>query len=241
MAPPNYDPAKRYPVIHRIYGGPNDAVVPPSPRNGSLWDLSTFARAGFVVVMIDGRGTPGRGREFQNFGYGRFGQVEIADQIEGLRNLAKTRPYMDLERVGLNGGSWGGYFGLRAALLAPDLYKAGVFGAGAYEMRRMRVSAEPYVGCSLQKCRERYDKASNLALIKRLKAPLLLFHGTADDDVPVEETKHLMAALDGAGKPYEFVEIPGWPHFYSNWPETSPRTVAFFQKHLGPPRTAGTH
>ena len=99
----------------------------------------------------------------------------------------------------------------------------------------MRVSAEPLMGCSIKACPARYAKASNIALIKRLKAPLLLFHGTADDDVPIEEMKNLAAALDRAGKPYETVEIPGWPHFFTNWPETTPRSLAFFRKHLGAP------
>ena len=77
-------------------------------------------------------------------------------QIAALRNLAKTRPHMDLDRVGVLGGSWGGYFGLRTMLSAPTLYKAGAFGAGAFELSTMRVSAEPYMACGPRQCPAAY-------------------------------------------------------------------------------------
>jgi dipeptidyl aminopeptidase/acylaminoacyl peptidase len=186
----------------------------------------------FIFVVIDGRGTPGRGRKFQNY---QFGQVQAADQVAGLRALAATRPYMDLGRVGVMGGSWGGYFGLRTMLEAPDLYRAGVFYAGAFEMPRMRVSAEPFMGCSKEDCPQAYAKASNLAMIERLRAPLLVLHGTADNDVPIGESLNLVAALKRHRKPHEFVAINGWNHFVSNWPEFGPRAMAFFRTHLGQP------
>lgn len=233
--PFGFDPSKRYPVIHSIYAGQHTISTPLSPRNQGPWRDARMGGGNFIFVAIDGRGTPGRGRAFQNHDYGRFGQVQAADQIAGIRALAATRPYMDLNRVGVIGGSWGGYFGLRTALEAPDLYKAGLFYAGAFEMSRMRVSAEPFMGCSKQECPLSYARASNIALIDRLKAPLLILHGTADNDVPIGESRNLVAALDRSGKPYEFVEVPGWNHFVSAWPEFGPRAMAFFKKHLGGP------
>ena len=232
VAPDPLEPGKRYPVIHSIYAGSNFINVPPSPTNQNIAVMRDLARQGFVVVVMDGRGTPGRGRAFQNFAYGRFGQVEMADQIAGLRNLAKDRPYMDLGRVGVMGGSWGGYFGLRAMLEAPDLYKVGVFAAGAFELATMRVPAEPAMGCGPDTCADAYAAGSNLALIDRLHAPLLILHGTADDDVPIEESRQLVRALERAGKPYEFVEMPGVTHAMWGRPDVEQARTAFFRKHL---------
>ncbi|MET0807242.1 MAG: prolyl oligopeptidase family serine peptidase, partial [Pseudoxanthomonas sp.] len=232
ITPQPLEPGRRYPVIQHIYGGPGAIVVPPSPTNKNLGLMREIAQQGFVVVTLDGRGTPGRGRDFQNFGYGRYGQVEAADQVAGLRNLAKERPYMDLARVGVMGVSWGGYFGLRTMLQAPELYKAGVFGAGGFELATMRVSAEPYMGCASDKCTDAYAAGSNLALIGRLQAPLLILHGTADDDVPIEESRQLMRALDDAGKPYEFVALEGVTHLVGDHPEVVRARIAFFRKHL---------
>lgn len=232
VAPYPREPGKRYPVIQNIYGGPNASVVPPSPTNQNLAQMRRIAQQGFVVVMLDGRGTPGRGRDFQNFGYGRFGQVEPADQVAGLRNLAKDRPYMDLSRVGVMGGSWGGYFGLRTMLQAPELYKAGVFAAGAFELSTMRVAAEPYMGCAPDTCADAYAAGSNLALVGRLQAPLLILHGTADDDVPIEESRQLVRALERAGKPHTFVALDGATHAMWEQPEADQARIAFFREHL---------
>ena len=232
FTPQPLEPGKRYPVIQNIYGGPNAINVPPSPTNGGLAIMRELARQGFVVVVLDGRGTPGRGRAFQNFGYGRFGQVETADHVAGLRNLAKDRPYMDLARVGVMGGSWGGYFGLRTMLQAPELYKAGVFAAGAFELRTMRVSAEPWMGCAPEDCADAYAAGSNLALLGRLHAPLLILHGTADDDVPIEESRQLVRALEQAGKPHEFVALEGGTHAMWERSDVDAARIAFFRKHL---------
>ncbi|WP_213434615.1 MULTISPECIES: prolyl oligopeptidase family serine peptidase [Lysobacteraceae] len=232
VAPHPLEPGKRYPVIQDIYGGPNASVVPPSPTNQNLAQMRRIAQQGFVVVMLDGRGTPGRGRAFQNFGYGRFGQVEPADQVAGLRNLARDRPYMDLSRVGVMGGSWGGYFGLRTMLLAPEQYKAGVFAAGAFELSTMRVAAEPYMGCAPDDCADAYAAGSNLALVERLQAPLLILHGTADDDVLIEESRQLVSALERAGKPHTFVALDGATHAMWEEPQADEARIAFFRQHL---------
>ena len=241
--PFGFDPSKRYPVIHIIYSGQHTISTPLSPRNQGLWRNARMGGKDFIFVIIDGRGTPGRGRAFQNFDYGRFGQVQAVDQIAGLKALAATRPYMDLSRVGVMGGSWGGYFGLRTALEAPDLYKVGVFWSGAYEMSTMRVSAEPFMGCPMDECPRAYAKSSNLAKIDRLKAPLLLLHGTADNDVPIGESLALIDALRRHGKSFQFIPVEGWNHFVANWPEFPVRTATFLRDHLGgpEPRSGSTH
>lgn len=233
--PAGFDPAKRYPVIHHIYAGQHTINAPLSPRNAALSPYSGAAQKGFIQIWIDGRATPGRGRAFQNADYGRFGAIQAEDQIAGLKALAAPRPYMDLNRVGVLGGSWGGYFGLRTILAEPNLYKAGVLYAGAFEMARMRVPAEPFMGCSKTECPASYAKASNFAMIERLKTPVLLLHGTADNDVPVEDSRDLVAELKRHGKPHEYIEIDGWTHSVGSWPEFRTRALAYFQTHLGGP------
>ena len=233
--PFGFDPTKRYPVIHSIYAGQQMINTPLSPRNQGPWRNARMGGSNFIFVVVDGRATPGRGRQFQDYDYGRFGEVQPADQVAALRALAANRLYMDLGRVGVIGGSWGGYFGLRTLLKYPEMYKAGVFFAGAFEMPRMRVSAEPFMGCSPKQCPKAYARASNIALIEKLRAPLMILHGTADNDVPIEESLNLVSAIKQHRKPHELIKIDGWNHFVSNWPEFGPRTMAFFKEHLGGP------
>ncbi|MGH2397404.1 MAG: DPP IV N-terminal domain-containing protein, partial [bacterium] len=124
--PYDFDPNGKYPVIEEIYAGPYITQV---PRTFTEW-LGVFhqalAQLGFIVFVVDGRGTPERGKGFQDLVYGNFGRHEIPDHMAALRQLAQQRPYMDLSRVGIFGHSWGGYFAIRAMLLAPDVYHVGI-------------------------------------------------------------------------------------------------------------------
>src|SRR5262249_20313862 len=124
--PLNFDAAKKYPVIDNIYGGPQVTWVPREFLGPtSIWPQA-LAQLGFVVFVVDARGTPDRGKAFQDVVYGNFGRSEIPDHVAVLKQLAKNRPYIDLDRAGIFGGSWGGYMTIRGMLLAPDVYKAGV-------------------------------------------------------------------------------------------------------------------
>lgn len=131
LKPSNFDANKTYPVVEYIYGAPFTNVVDHDLFSPWLWDMNDLARKGFIVVFIDGRGTPGRGKEFRDFSYGKFGQVEIQDHVNGIKQLATQRPYMNLDKVGILGHSWGGHFALRALLEAPEFYKAGHINAAA--------------------------------------------------------------------------------------------------------------
>lgn len=127
--PYNFDPNKKYPVVDYIYNGPHSTWFPLSMVEVASNPEAALCHLGFVTLLFEGRGTASRGKEFQDASYGRMGQVEIEDHVAVLKQLAKDRPYMDLDRVGIYGISYGGYMTLRAMLLEPDIYKVGVASA----------------------------------------------------------------------------------------------------------------
>ncbi|MDI1475428.1 DPP IV N-terminal domain-containing protein [Polyangium sp. y55x31] len=235
--PWDFDPRKHYPVIDVIYAGPWLSVVPWSfvGTGESRW-ANSLAQLGFVVMVLDARGTPGRSKAFQDVNYGRVGQTEIPDHVTALRQAAATRPYMDLGRVGIYGHSWGGYFALRGMLTAPELFKAGYAGApGALEEEA--VINEPNLGLANEN-RAGYAAGSNVSLARNLRGALKMMHGTSDVNASLSTTMRMAEALIREGKHFEMLIMPGQPHS----PEGSAFVYyrddvwRFFVKELGGPR-----
>ncbi|SFS16981.1 Dipeptidyl aminopeptidase/acylaminoacyl peptidase [Dyella sp. OK004] len=209
--PHDFDPKKHYAVIDCIYGGPFTTAVPWSSV-GSVESLvaGALAQMGFVTVVLDARGTPGRGKAFQDANYGRIGQTEIPDHVAALKQVAIHRPYMDLNRAGIVGHSWGGYFALRGMLTAPDFFKAGYAGApGAFEEEA--IINEPYLGLPNQQPAS-YRDGSNILIAANLRGTLRLMHGTADVNAPFSTTLRMIDALIKAGKRFELLVMPGETH-----------------------------
>ncbi|RIA09891.1 dipeptidyl aminopeptidase/acylaminoacyl peptidase [Flavobacteriaceae bacterium MAR_2010_72] len=233
LKPSNFDANKSYPVVEYIYGASFTNVVDRDLFSPWLWDMNDLAQKGFIVVFIDGRGTSGRGKDFKDFSYGKFGQIELQDHIYGLKQLAKDRPYMNMDKVGVLGHSWGGHFALRALLEAPEFYKAGHINAAAIDPQNFRVAIEPFMGCLPQDCPEQYQKSNISNQLNRLKAPLIIAHGTADDDVPIDDAYFLVQKLNDLGyKNYEFIEYQGMDHIIMRNPEWKPKMIQFFIEHL---------
>lgn len=209
--PRDFDPRKLYPVIDCIYAGPFITVVPWSfigTADGLM--ANSLAQLGFVVMVLDARGTPGRGKAFQDANYGRVGQTEIPDHAAALKQAAATRPYMDLSRVGIYGHSWGGYFALRGMLTEPGLFRAGYAGApGALEEEA--IINEPNLGLPSENPAG-YQAGSNVALAGNLRGALKLMHGTSDVNASLSTTMRMAAALIRAGKRFELLIMPGEPH-----------------------------
>ncbi len=132
--PRDFDPARKYPVIEVIYGGPWGSTIPKGFTDyRAYFGLApALAQLGFITFIVDARGTGGRGREFQRIAYGGLGRHEIPDHVAALKQLGDRRAYMDLSRVGILGHSFGGYLATRALLLAPDVYHVGVASAAPY-------------------------------------------------------------------------------------------------------------
>ena len=209
--PRDFDPARRYPVLAYIYAGPFMSSVPWNyVGNAMSLECAAMAQLGFVVVLLDPRGGTGRSKAFQDAHYGRVGQTEIPDYVAGLKQAAATRPWMDLERVGIHGHSWGGYFALRGMLTAPEFFKAGYAGApGALEEEAL--INEPYLGLPGDNP-EGYRAGSNVALAGKLQGHLKMMHGTSDVNATLSTTMRMAEALVREGKHFELLIMPGQPH-----------------------------
>ncbi len=238
VRPQNFDPKKKYPVIVDVYGGPKHLHVVQAMRN---WLVPQWlADQGFIVVAIDNRGTPGRGAEWERAIYKKFGTVPLEDQVKGLHALCDKFPEMDRERVGIVGWSFGGYMAANGVLRRPDVFKAAVAGAPVTDWEDYDTHyTERYMGL-LPESKAAYDEASLIPLAKDLKRPLLLVHGTADDNVYYRHTLKLSDALFRAGREFEALALPGITHMSSSDPIVMERlwakTAGFFKKNLGEPK-----
>lgn len=234
--PFDFDPGKKYPVIENIYNGPQITTVPRifTERRG-IW-AQALAQLGFIVFIVDGRGTPERGKEFQDVVYRNFGRNEIPDHVATLKQLAARRPCLDTSRVGIFGGSWGGYMTIRALLLAPDVYQVGVSSYPVVDLYdHLHSAIEYYMGLP-QNNREGYEYGSSLRLAGNLKGKLLLIHGTSDVNATFSSTMKMVEALVRAGKPYDLIILPDQTHAISGvsrtyWMEAIRR---YFEEHLRP-------
>ena len=233
--PRDFDAKRRYPVLLKVYAGPGFKMV-LDPRDAYLSD-QWFADAGFVVLRVDGRGTPGRGRSWERAVVGDLITIPLADQVAALEASARRHPELDPARVGVFGWSFGGYFSTMAALLRPDVFKAAVAGSPvtdwtlydtAYTERYMKLPSDNPEG---------YARTSALTHAPALRRPLLLMHGLTDDNVHFAHALALTEALFEAGKSAELVALP-FTHMIVD-PKLHARTeraqVEFFRRHLSPP------
>lgn len=237
VRPRDFDPLRRYPVLVEVYGGPHAQMVLAARARYVLdqW----FADRGFVVVMLDGRGTPGRGRAWERALRGSFIAVPLADQVAGLRALGAKYPELDLERAGIFGWSYGGYATAMAVMRRPDVFRAGVAGAPVTDWHDYDTHyTERYIGLP-DAHPGAYEESSALASAKDLARPLLVIHGTDDDNVYFMHGIKLCDALYRAGRPFEFLPLTGFTHMVADPLVTErlqQRIADFFILHLGGPR-----
>ena len=228
--PLDYDSGKKYPVIETIYGAPNSTSVGWDFRSG--YSMQHRAELGFIVFAVDARGTPKRGKRFLDVVFRNMGRYEIPDHVAALKQVAEKRPYMDLTRVGITGGSAGGYFTIRALLQAPDVYHVGV--ARASQDARFSV-VEPYMGLPENNSLG-YDYASNVNLAQNLKGKLLLIHGTHDKNTPVGPIMKFVDEFVRANKPFDLLLLPGQGHGFTGpgAKHAGQATRNYFLEHLKP-------
>lgn len=221
------------PVIVHVYGGPTSTMVRRDPDRYLLdqW----IANHGFVVVSIDGRGTPGRGRDWSRAVHRNLIEKPLADQVSGLRALAADHPELDAGRVGIYGWSFGGYVSAMAAMRRGDVFRAAVAGAPVVDWADYDTHyTERYMGLPRDN-RAGYADANALTWAGDLAVPLLLVHGTDDDNVYFAHSLKLSNALFRAGKVHEFLPLAGFTHMVPD-PEVTrrlyERIVSFFEAHL---------
>ncbi|MDT9600123.1 S9 family peptidase [Sphingosinicella rhizophila] len=218
LRPSNFDPARRYPVVDQIYPGPQTRRTPNGFMD-ALFDHS-FAQAvaelGFIVMLVDGRGTPGRDKAFLDLSYGKLAKGGfIEDHVAAIRQLGATRPWMDLDRVGIYGMSAGGDAAARAIFLYPDVFKVAIAHAGSHDQRgNIHWWGEAYNGPDDGK---NYTATSNAALAGNLKGKLLLIHGEMDPNVSPALTGQVVDALIKANKDFQMLLVPNLGHSWDDY------------------------
>ncbi len=226
-------------MIDYAYGGPH-YVQASAARNAWLvpqW----LADQGFVVVSMDGRGTPGRGRAWERAIRGDLIGPALADHREALAALCARYPELDRDRVGVFGWSFGGYFSVMAVERAPDVYHAGVAGAPVVDWRDYDTFyTERYLGLP-QRDSLAYAGSSALTDAAKLARPLLVIHGTADDNVYFFHSLKLAEAFDRAGVAFDYLPLPGMTHAVNDAAfqrQVYTRMAEFFRRTLGVPGDA---
>jgi dipeptidyl-peptidase-4 len=215
IKPPNFDPAKKYPVLIHYYGGPGVQEVLNGWDEGVQWQFKLWhelmAQKGFVVLTLDNRGQSGRGHAFETPIWHKFGSVEMADQLAGVAWL-KQQPWADTSRMGIWGGSFGGYMTCYLMLNAPGVYRAGVALAPVTDWHLYdTIYTERYMGTP-QDDPDGYNAGGVLDKAAQLEGKLLIAHGTADDNVHFGQTVALADKFVSAGKNVEYQIYGGLGH-----------------------------
>ena len=233
--PTNFDPSKKYPILNHIYPGPQTGSVGGRQFSAARGDSQAIAELGFVVVEIDGMGTPWRSKRFHAAYYGNMGDNTLPDQVAGMKELAARYPWIDIDRAGIFGHSGGGFATAAAMFRYPDFFKVGVSQAGNHDNRVYEDDwAEKWQGL-LQKNADgttNYDNQANQLVAHHLKGKLLLAHGSMDNNVPYYSTLLVVDALIKANKDFDLIIFPNRGHGFGNEPYMVRRRWDHFVRHL---------
>jgi len=244
--PTNFDPSKKYPIINQAYPGPQSGSVGSRAFSAARGDRQALAELGFVVVSIDGTGTPNRSKAFTDAYYGAMGRHNtLPDQVAGMKELAKRFPWIDIEKTAMWGHSGGGFITAGALLQAPynDFFKVGIAESGNHDQRQYEDDwGERYQGPLVKNPdgTDNYTIEANQTHAAGLKGRLLLIHGTMDNNVPPYNTYLVADALIKANKDFDLLMIPNAGHGFgaaSNY--VMRRRWDYFVRHLldaEPPR-----
>lgn len=211
MKPVNFDSTKKYPVYMYAYGGPGSNLCNNSWGGSDYFWHNVLAQNGYVVVCVDGRGTLGRGKEFKHSTYLQLGKLETMDQIEVAKYMG-AKPYVDASRIGFQGWSYGGYMASLMISKGADVIKAAIAVApvtnwkyydNIYTERFLRTPAENKSG---------YEDNSPTNFVKNIKGKFLLIHGSADDNVHMQNSMELADALVKHNIPFDFMIYPNKNH-----------------------------
>jgi dipeptidyl aminopeptidase/acylaminoacyl peptidase len=233
--PANLDPSKKYPIVNHIYPGPQTGSVGSRQFSPARGDTQALAELGFVVVQIDGMGTPWRSKKFHEAYYGDMGDNTLPDQVAGMKQLADRHAWIDLDRAGIYGHSGGGYATASAMFRYPDFFKVGISEAGNHDNRNYEDDwAEKWQGLLQTKSdgTTNYDNQANQLVAKNLKGKLLLAHGTMDANVPPNNTLLVVNELIKANKDFDLLMLPNRGHGFGNEPYMVRRRWDYFVRNL---------
>lgn len=228
VKPSNFDPKKTYPVVEKIYAGPHDYHVPKGFSR--LVQEHEYAELGFIVVMIDGMGTNWRSKAFHDICFRNLKDAGLPDRIAWIRAAAQTRPYLDLSRVGIFGGSAGGQNAVAALLHHGDFYRVAAADCGCHDNRMDKTWwNEAWMGYPVGPW---YAENSNVTHAGKLTGKLLLVVGELDDNVDPSSTLQVVDALIRADKDFDFLLVPGAGHGAAESPYGNRRRMDFLVRHL---------
>ncbi len=228
VRPTNFDPAKKYPVVESIYAGPHDHFV---QKAYAPWmGINRMAELGFIVVSIDGMGTNWRSKAFHDVCWKNLADAGFPDRIPWIKAAAEERPWMDLSRVGIYGGSAGGQNTLAGLLFHGDFYKVGVSDCGCHDNRMDKIWwNEAWMGWPVD---ESYDRNSNVTNADKLTGKLLLLVGEIDTNVDPASTAQVVNALQKADKDFEYLPIMNSNHGAAETPYGNYRRAEFLVRNL---------
>ena len=236
--PTNFDPSRKYPIINNAYPGPQSGSVGSRAFAVARGDKQALAELGFVVVSIDGTGTPNRSKAFTDAYYGAMGRHNtIPDQIAGMKELASKYPWIDIDKAAMWGHSGGGFITADALLRAPynDFFKVGIAESGNHDQRQYEDDwGERYQGPLVKTAdgTDNYAIEATQTQAAGLKGHLLLIHGTMDNNVPPYNTLLVADALIKANKEFDMLLIPNSAHGYAPASYVMRRRWDYFVKYL---------
>lgn len=245
--PTRLNPNKKYPIINNLYPGPQTGSVRGRSFSAERGDQQALAELGFVVVQIDGMGTPWRSKSFHTKWYGNMGDNTLPDQVAGMKQLAQKYPWIDIERAGIYGHSGGGNATATAMFSYPDFFKVGVGQAGNHDNRLYEDDwGEKWQGLLVRNAdgTTNYDNQANQLMAKNLKGKLLLAHGTMDNNVPPYNTLLVVNELIKANKDFDLILFPNRTHGFGNEPYMMRRRWDYFVRNLSgaePPKEFEFH
>lgn len=211
ILPTDFDPAKKYPTIVYLYNGPHLQLVTNSfPASGNLW-YEYMAQNGYIIFTMDGRGSSNRGMKFEQAVFRHLGEVEMKDQLKGVDYL-KSLPYVDAQKLGIHGWSFGGFMTTSFMLKHPEVFKVGVAGGPVIDWNMYEIMYTERYMDSPQNNPEGYKQANLLDKVQNLKGHLLMIHGAQDNVVVWQHSiKFLKAAVDN-GVQLDYFVYPGHEH-----------------------------
>ena len=215
--PTSFDASKKYPIVNHVYPGPQTGSCGGRGFAAAHGDMQSLAELGFIVVCIDGMGTPWRSKAFHEAYYANLGDNTLPDQVSGMRDLAAKYPWIDLDKVGIYGHSGGGNATGAAMFHYPDFFKVGIAESGNHDQRDYEDDwAEKWAGLEVKNAdgTSNYDSQANQNFVKDLKGKLLLVHGSMDNNVPMNNTLLVVEALIKANKDFDLLIIPNVAHGY---------------------------
>jgi len=228
VKPSNFDPARKYPILEEVYAGPHGAFAPKT--FGRLLRQHALAELGFIVVQADGMGTNDRGKAFHDVAWKNLRDAGFPDRMAWIKAAAATRPWMDLGRVGIYGGSAGGQSAMRALLDHADFYRAAFADCGCHDNRMDKIWwNEQWLGWPVD---ESYARNSNVVDATKLQGHLMLCVGELDTNVDPASTMQVAHALEKAGKVFDLLVVTGTGHGAAETPYASRRRMDFFVRHL---------